>query len=501
LMAAATVVLTGCGGGSSSGGGGASGAVSEAEVPSTVKVVVGAEFGSLEPNIVVGEYEFMVMGLYAGTLTKYQSGKQGEPELAEKFVPNKDFTEWTATLKPGLKFSDGTPLTANDVKATFDRIIEGEGVPFLGSPNLTSVTVKDPRTVVFKFKSPEAGFSSVVSQADFGIWPAAGLKQGESFWKHPISAGPYAIETFGPRQVKMSLNPNYPSPGPRPKAVEFNVVEDPGTRLAQVKTGQANWAFDLPANLIPQMTGSVEKQLQAVPGVYQLLMNNTTKPFDDARVRRAISYALDREAIVEAAFAGEVRPTSRYWPAIFPERAKAEESLQETTANVEAAKRELKGTECENGCTVNLVGFAPFPWTQPTMLLIQQQLEAIGIQVNTQARDFATVIELEENAEFEMILSFFLSPAPVEEGLARANLKPGPPLFASHTRFESKSTSELIEKLAATPTDQREQVGLEVGEVLAGEMPWAALADTTFINASNLPESVIRGELFELKIE
>ncbi len=501
IAIATAILVAGCGGGSESGGT-SSGTSGKPEIPASVNVVVGAEFGTLDPNISSGENESMVSGLLAGTLTKYQVENQGELELAEKLVHNKNYTEWTATLKPGLKFSNGEPVTATDVKATFDRILKGETGPFGYIQNLTSVTVKDPRTVVFKFSSSAAGFASIVSLSVFAIWPATGLEEGNSFWKRPISAGPYALESYDSHQVKLTLNSKYSGPEEdRPKQVEFNVVEDPGTRLAQVRTGQANWAFDLPANLIPQMTGSVEKQIAPIPSVYQLLMNNAVKPFDDVRVRRAVSFALDREAISQTAFGGEAKPTSRYWPAIFAERAQAEEGLQETGPNLTAAKRELKGTECESGCTVNLLGQTTTPWNQPAMLLIQQQLEAIGMKVNLQSRDFATATEEEAGGEYEMALQFFVSEAPVEEALALVNFNPGPPLNGAFTNFESKQVTALIEELAATPLDERHQVGLELGNVFAEEMPWAAIANVVFVNASNLPESVIHQELFALKIK
>lgn len=501
LSIVTAILIAGCGGGSESGGT-SSGASGKSEIPPTLKVVVGAEFGSLDPNIAFGEVEAMVSGLVAGTLTKYQVENPGEPELAEKLTHNQNYTEWVATLKPGLNFSNGEPVTAADVKATFDRILKSEEGPFAFVANLTSVTVKNPRTVRFEFSKPDVGFASIASLDVFGIWPAAGLKEGDSFWKHPISAGPYEIESYDSSRVKLTLNSSYSGPKEeRPKQVEFNVVEDPGTRLAQVKTGQANWAFDLPANLIPQMTGSVEKQIAPVPSVYQLLMNNSVKPFDDVRVRRAVSFALDREAISQTAFGGEAKPTSRYWPEIFAERAEAEEKLQETGPNIAAAKRELKGTECENGCTVSLLGKTTTPWNQPAMLLIQQQLEAIGMKVNLQSRDYATASEEEAGGEYEMALEFFVSPAPAEEALALVNFGPGPPLYTAWTKFESKKVGGLIEKLAATPLAERHQVGLELGEVFAEEMPWAALANVVFVNASNLPESVVHQELFALKVK
>lgn len=505
LLMSVVLITAGCGGSSSSGTNATDGsATADASTPSTIKALVGATFLTLDPNASVYEQDWYVSSLYVGTLTKYGEGEQGQPELAEKLVPNKDFTQWTVTLKPGLKFSDGTPITAQDVAASFERVIEGEGVPFLFAPTLEAVKTTGPLTAVVSLGAPEPNFATAVSAPCFAIFPAAGLAEGESFFQKPVSAGPFVVDSYKPRAAKLSTNPKYDGAKPGVEGVEFNVVEDPGTRLAAVKTGEANWAFDLPAGLIPQISSPAEVQVQKMIGTYTLIMNNEDDILSDPKVRRGISYALDREAINKAAFGGEMKPNSRYWPdgpAGLKEFAAAEAAEQEPTANLTAAKRELVGTACESGCKLDLVGRSTAPWIQPTQLLIQQQLAPLGIEVKPRLGDSATTVQQEEKGEFQMFLDGFVSPVPAEEVMPYVNLDPEGFFRAGYSSFKSKKASDLITELAQTPVGSRGDVARELGDLYAEERPWAGIGDLIYINASNLPESVFHAELFSVKVE
>jgi peptide/nickel transport system substrate-binding protein len=503
LLLGTTAVLAGCGGGGSSTGTGtgSDSGTAEAAVPQTLKVLEPGEFLTLDPNKMVVSGDWAVSGLYAATLTEYSAGEQGKPLLAKTIDHNGDYTEWTVTLKPGIKFSDGTPITAADVKASVERVMKEQGVGLLFTPALKSVSTSGNATAVFSFDSAEPNFPAALSTPSFAIFPAAALKKGESFFAKPIGAGPYMIESWAPKRVTMIRNPNYMGKQPGPEKVEFSVVEEPGTRLSEVKTGQANFAVELPGNLVPQISSPAEKQTNAFPGNYMMLLNNKDKTLSDRKIRRAIGFAIDREAINKVGFGGEVNPNSRYWPEPFSEFREAEEDKQELTPNLEAAKEELKGTACESGCKLELVGPSTYPWMSPVQLLIQQQLQEIGIEVTPRVEDGPTALEHLESSEFQMLLDRYNGWDKQEEFLPYTNLDASGPVGAFFSQFESKKAEELTTKLREAPLGSRGPIALEIGELYAEEMPWIDLADNVVLNASNLPESMVREELMELKVE
>jgi hypothetical protein len=166
--------------------------------------LTGGEFATLDPNQNVSINDWMVSGLSAGTLTEYSEGEQGKPELAEKVTPNKDYTKWTVTLKPGIKFSDGSPITAADVKASIDRVIEEKGMGLLFTPSLKSVSTTGKRTAVLSFGSPETNVPAALSTVSFAIYSAAGLKQGESFFSKEIAS---AYARLGTEVVLIEMLP------------------------------------------------------------------------------------------------------------------------------------------------------------------------------------------------------------------------------------------------------------------------------------------------------
>jgi ABC-type transport system substrate-binding protein len=500
LVLGAAAALAGCGGGTDTAGTAGGGGKATGTAPETLKVLTGQEFVTLDTNQATSSPDWMVSGLYAATLTQYGGKESGGPELAEKVVPNKTYTEWTVALKPGLKFSDGSPITATDIKASLERVIEGKGLGLLFAPSLESVSTKGPDEAVIKLGSPEPNFAKALSTPSLAIFPASGLKKGESFFAKPIGAGPYVVDSYAPHKATMSRNPNYTGKKPGPSKVEFTTVEDPGTRLSEVETGEANFAVDLPGNLAPQFKAPVEKQLNGFPGNYLLLLNNNDKLLSDKRIRRAIGFALDREAINKIGFGGEAKPNSRYWPDPFSDFRSAEEGEQELSADVEAAKRELEGTACANGCQLNLIGSSTEPWMSPVQLLIQQQLAAIGIEVTLRTSDAATTNAQMESNEFQMLADRYNGWDDQEEFLPYSNLDASGPVGAFFTGFESKKAEELAAELREAPLSSRAPIAKEIGELYVEEMPWVDLADNLVINASDLPESVVHGEMMELKI-
>ncbi len=268
--------LSACGGGGGTDAG-ADATEAHAPAPKELKVVVGAKMLGLEPNGVTIEEDFFVASLFGGTLTKYAEGDEvGKPELAQSLVESKDGLQWIVKLRPGLKFSDGSPLTATDVEATFEHILSDEtAFQSLYVPTLKSVKAEGPTTVLFNLEAPSPVLPALLSAPDFMILPAKGLAEGEKFFQNPISAGPYQIDSWTPQHAEFSVNPNYYGQKPESSKVTISVTEDPGTRLSEVKTGEANLAFDLPANLIPQFTDGAELQIANLPGS-TILMSTTT---------------------------------------------------------------------------------------------------------------------------------------------------------------------------------------------------------------------------------
>jgi ABC-type transport system substrate-binding protein len=447
------------------------------------------------------EQDFFVTSLYGGTLTRNASGSAaGSPGLAQSLSSQDGYRRWTVTLRTGLHFSNGAPLTSKDVVATFDRILKNKyAYELLLVPTLTSVTAAGSQTVVFKFGSPSPLLPVILSDPTLLIFPASSLSEGAAFFKHPISAGPYAIQSWSPNSVVLHANPYWSGTKGGTQTINFSVTADPGTRLSEVQSGNVNWAFDLPGTLIPQIHGNAHVQVAHQLGSVELMLNNKSAPLSDPRVRRAISLAINRSQLNQLGWNGQAIPNSGYWPSGFPYYNRAAQG--QTTPNVTLAKQTLKGTACAAGCTIDMLVNASYPWASPTSLVVEQNLASIGIHLRLTTLDEATFGTRETKGQYQMLMDRWQAHMEAPEGLITINLQPSGPLAGGLTFYKSPRMDALVAQLLRTPAAQRAPIAAEINALFNQDQPYANLIDSLYINASNLSYSVIHQFLWSLIVQ
>ncbi len=251
------------------------------------------------PEYLLGEL------LYSG-LTRLGPGMTAEPDLAVSWSASPDLTEWTFILRPGVTFHDGSPFGAKDVVATFQAIMD----PATGSPGrsnvgpVASVVALDDTTVRFMLKAPYADLPVAVAYTNAKIVPAAILAAGPArLDREAVGTGPFRLVSYEPsRLTVVERNPAYYRPGgPLLDRVEVLLYPDPTARTS----AQIGGDTDLMLSVEPTSFA----RLQAAPGIEALrtpsgqflnvVMGCTQKPFDDIRVRRALSLSVDRAALVD----------------------------------------------------------------------------------------------------------------------------------------------------------------------------------------------------------
>lgn len=233
-------------------------------------------------------------------------------DVAEKWSFSRDGLTFTATLRKGIRFHDGTPLTAHDVKATYDKIIfPPEGVASARKASfamVSSVEAPDDLTVVFRLKHIAASFVANLASPWNFIYSAGKLKKDPRWYeKNVLGSGPFVFgEYVAGSHWTGKKNPDYYIPG-RPYLDGYRAIfiRDSAPRVAAVRSGQALVEF---RGFNPAARDDVIKSLgkkavvQESPWACNLMVvfNNQKKPFDDARVRRALSLAIDRNEASKA---------------------------------------------------------------------------------------------------------------------------------------------------------------------------------------------------------
>lgn len=495
----AALVLAGCGDSGSSGVSTSAGpsrdlaSADSSTVPSEITIANDQVVTSLDPNV-FASYEFtLVTFLWGGFLTSYGPG---EPLLASTVTPSADRKVWTVTLKPGVKFSDGTPITAKDVVATFEHLDHKEGVEvdlFIGTffEKLVSVKESGKSTAVFRFSAPYPDFAKQVSMPEMVIVPASGLAEGESFWKHPISAGRYKVEHADVVNGTFSFteNPYYPGRHPEVKQVEVTAVPDPATRLAQLKSGQIDYAVNMPGNLLPQISGDLRVDPAPWDGGALFLGPIVSKGslLADPRIREAIDLALDRKQISETALGGEIAGRPLY--GIPWNTTNEPPNTPPFEPDLEKAEALLKGTACENGCTIQTEYYTDAVWQLPVAIqVVAEQLSKIGIDLKLNGITVSQGSTIEQpGAELAMEWTGNY----VNSATYLSNYYIGGPWFATHG-FSSPKMKALAQRMAVADPEELEPMIEEANELFADENPpFIPLTTLTYLGASTLPKDVI----------
>ncbi|MGB9887817.1 MAG: ABC transporter substrate-binding protein [Moorellales bacterium] len=229
------------------------------------------------------------------------------PWLAEKWEPDARATTWTFTLRPGLKWQDGRPLTARDVAFTF-RYLKEHPVEWFNLGMIQSVEARDERTVVFTLKQPHMPFLQQVAGnvpvIPEHVWAQVADPRQEARPELVMGSGPYKLVSYDQSQgaYAYEANPDFFLGPPRVKKLLFVPA---GDQVAALQRGDVH-AADIPATLAEQFRQDPRFEVLSGPAfwVLKLQFNPDKAPFNDVRVRRALAYAIDREELVRRAVPG-----------------------------------------------------------------------------------------------------------------------------------------------------------------------------------------------------
>lgn len=285
--------------------------------PGALVVAEAAGIIGLDPIRVTDSESIEVGELIFDGLVRWKPGTTDITEgLATSWSAEADGKTWRFVLRDDVRFHDGTVLDAAAVKFSFERLldpkhpnyIKGEDGAYWRSllKEVAKVEVVDARTVVITTSRPYAPLIGNVAMFPI-VSPAAVSRWGDAFKDHPIGTGPYAFESWTRgEQVVVHRFDAYWGPRPALDRIVFRVVVDARQRLVELESG----SVDIATSILPDEQSFVELHpdlvLRGTPGndVSYLAFNTQHPPFDDPRVRRAASFAINKEPIVKLAYQG-----------------------------------------------------------------------------------------------------------------------------------------------------------------------------------------------------
>ena len=291
-------------------------ALQDAKKGGTLVSMVVAEPTSMDIASGTGQHNYSVMCNVFENLLEYDdTGFQTRPALAESFDVSPDGMVYTFHLRQNVVFHDGTPMDAEAVKFSYQRILDPENEFFkIGQPfplidfwyeaiDPNNIEVKDQHTVVFTLKKPHSTLDA------FLAWPAAAIvsptavkKYGKDFRVNPVGTGPFMFKEWVPNQRVEFVRFDQYWKGPAAlDGLIFRPIIEEQTRITELQAGNIDFAYDLPPDNVGQVKQDSNVRFYEVPlgHVWFLVMNTKTGPTKDVKVRQAVAYAIDREAIIK----------------------------------------------------------------------------------------------------------------------------------------------------------------------------------------------------------
>ncbi|HEV8614794.1 MAG TPA: ABC transporter substrate-binding protein [Methylomirabilota bacterium] len=275
---------------------------------------------------------FMVLYALHDAMVKPMPGNPTAPGLAESWTVSRDGLAYEFVLRKGVRFHNGDPVTADDVKFSLERYRGGAATTL--KERVAGVDVIDPQRVRIRLKQPWPDFMTFYGTPATGaawIVPKRYLERvGEDgFRKAPVGAGPYRFVSFTPGiELVLEANEGYWRKTPSVKRLIFRSVPDDTTRLAMLKRGEADVAYSIRGPLAEEVRRTPGLTLKATSPTFTEWLTFTEQwdpksPWADRRVRLAANLAIDRKALNDAEYLGFARISSSiiprdlpfYWPA------------------------------------------------------------------------------------------------------------------------------------------------------------------------------------------
>lgn len=442
----------------------------------------------------------MTIAIYS-SLVDYDEGLGLVGDLASDWELSGDQTTYTFHLRPNLGFSDGTPLTSEDVKFSLERILDpdtaSEGAWLFtnivgaddfssgSADSLAGIETPDDATVVIHLQAPQTFFLNILAMP-FGriVSKAQVARYGDEITNNPLGSGPFALERWDPgTELVLARNPNYYDPD-RPYLDKVTILlnQNDQTRILEFQRGELSIS-DIPSAAYAQITGDPKYEPYLVtndnPDNYFIGMKNNQEPFDEVKVRQALNYAVDKDRLVQL------------------QNGRAVVSHGVIPPPMAGYDPDAEGYPYDPGRAQELLTEAGYPdgfsteiWTpndETSVRIVQsvvENLAAVGVKAEVRAVDNATFYSrVGDENDVPMFFTFWWQDFPdaydfFSNLLTKANWGP-----TNSAYYYNPTVDENVEAMAhLTDQDARIDLMREAERLVVEGAPWIFLYHTITVN-------------------
>src|SRR5215211_1123862 len=445
---------------------------------------------SLDPALATDVPTGRAVGYLFDGLTRFSPDAKVEPALASRWDVTPDGLTYTFHLRSGIKFHDGSPLTARNVANSWMRALapatKSGAASFLfpikgarefnadSAKTVTGLTVRDDTTLVVTLTERLAIFTKMLAMPVAAIVPE---KLPANFGEHPIGTGPWKlVEWKHDDYLLFAKNPSYYGGAPKADSLRARIIAEPSTAVAEWESGNVD-ILQIPAAEAADWLEdeSRKPRLMSTPALQLVYVgiNTTRGPLTDVRVRQAINYAIDVNRIIERLIGGRGTRAAGVVP---PALGGYDSTRSPYSYNPAKAKQLLAEAGHPNGIDIEL-------WTSMTPIYlrisetIQAYLNAAGIRTKIVQREAAAARGAARKGQTDMILKDWYADYPDAENflyplLHRANRGAGGNVsFYSNPVFDSIVTASRLE----LDENKRNQLYRQVDSIAFGDAPMVFL--------------------------
>ena len=417
----------------------------------TLVVAISSEPDNLDVHLSTASPTFLVMENVYDTLVEPAPDLSFQPALATDWEVSDDLLTWTFNLRDDVTWHNGREFTADDVVFSFERIMD----PDVGAANafrfasVEEVVAVDDFTVEFHLTSPTPNLlANVGGFKGMAVVPRE-LVEGGTMDTDAMGTGPFQFVDYTPGDsIVLEANPNYWGEGPFVDQVVFRFISEPTTALTGLRTGEIDITNNIAPQEIPNLRDSADVELgqMASADYWYFTCNFDREPFDDTSVRQAMSYAIDREQVAQAAFFDAARPAQsafgqdNFWATDY---APYSHDLDQATSLMEEAG--------VSDLTVDLMMTDEFPHTIDAAQVLASQWSEIGIDTQIRTLDFASWLDEQGEGTYDCFVLGWLNNLDGEYGYYAQHHSEGN--FNFHG-YSNQEVDELLDEARVTVDEE-----------------------------------------------
>jgi peptide/nickel transport system substrate-binding protein len=442
---------------------------------------------ALTPDPVMNDAnaDIWYMQQYYSGLLRFKPDNTVEGDLAERWDISPDGLTYTFYLRPDLKFSDGTPITAEDWLWSLDRARnEDNGIWWFTLEAVDKIEATD-KTVVFTLKNPYVPFIYSAALFNAVVMPKKKVEEAggwEKFMLQPIGAGPFIMkEWVKGDHMLLVKNPNYwDKTKPVVDEILIKTIIDDNARVLALQAGEVDAINYAPYNRVNELKQDPNLVVTQFPSssTNYLTLNIRNKPLDDVKVRQALAYAIDRDALIKVINFGIGQPATTFRP-----RGSLyyNDKLTGWSYDLDKAKQLLKEAGYEQGFKVAMQITSGRETEKQIATLVKDMWAKLGVELDIQPIESGLLNDNYYNNKFEIQYNYWSDdiPDPSEETNYAV-------VFATSESFHTGFKSEEVDTLAAnalkeTDPEKRKEMYQRIQEIFNEQAPMIPLWHEPFV--------------------